>query len=81
MNKELWDIANDDLALISISLEKIKATAISTYSYLDGIIDKPSEKTNNVLYMLDVIEDLSKIADNGLSGIIDKLSALSRTTK
>lgn len=81
MKKELRGIANDDLARIDISLKKIRATAISTYSYLDSIIDKPSERTNNVLYMLEVIEDISKIADNDLSGIINKLYALSRTTK
>lgn len=81
MNKELRDIANDDLTFISLFLEKIKAVAISTHSYIDHLFGEPNERTNNVLCMLEVIEDLSKIADNDLSGIIDKLFALSRTTK
>lgn len=83
-NNKIWDIANDDLVLISAFFGKIKATAVSAYSYLDSSIiepGEPNERINNVLYMLDVIEDLSKTADNDLSEIINKLSTLSHDTE
>lgn len=80
-NDKIWDIANDDFAFISLFLEKIKATAISTYSYVDHLIDEPNERKNNVLCMLEVIEDLTNMADKSLSESIDKLCAIYRETK
>lgn len=66
--------------LYLFSLKKIKAAAVSAYSYLDNI-GEPCKKKNIVLYMLNVIEDIAKAADNDLSEINNKLWELSRTTK
>lgn len=80
-NKKIWDIANDDLTFISLFFEKIKSTAISTYSYLSNVIAESDERINRVLYMLDVIEDLANMADDQLSAAIEKLCAIYRETK
>lgn len=80
-NDKIWDIANDDLVIVSLFLGKIKAAASSVYCYVDHLIDEPNERTNNVLYMLDVIEDLTDMADKSLSESIDKLCAIYRETK
>lgn len=79
-NSKIRDIANDDLMDISFFLGKIKAAADSTHSYLDCLILEPNERKNNVLYMLDIIEDLTDMADENLLKIIKKLYAICKET-
>lgn len=80
-NDKIWDIANDDLVIIAIFLEKIKAIAASACSCLSDLLCESTEKAKNALYMVDVIEDLTNMADKSLSESIEKLCAIYRETK
>lgn len=90
MSEKVYDVASDDLADVSFSLEKIRAIAISARSYLDNSfldsIFEADETTkrfikNQVLCMFRVIEDLTNITDDQLDVVIDKLCKFHRETK
>lgn len=83
MDKKVYDITNNDLGAVVFSLEKIQASAISAYSYLDNSADEETTRfvENQVLCMLSVIEDLANTADNQLKVVTDKLCKICREMK
>ncbi len=78
MNEKILEMANADLADLTSSLCKIRAAAMSTNSYVEASRFDPSDSTLNVFYMLDVIIDISNLADEKISEIAKKLVAISQ---
>lgn len=77
-SEKIKNIIEDDMECISISLSEIQAAAKSTYSYLDHLIcGAENANMKNFLYMLNVIDDISKTAENSLLEVMNKLYKIS----
>lgn len=77
-SKKIWEIANDDLSDIEAALYRIRVVARSANNYFDGMLDKPSELTNNVLSLFEVIEALSESEEKNISDVVKKLVTISK---